>query len=277
MLQKETDVEITYAKVATANTRVPETSNHVTKDVKLSNSTQTKKPVDSEIHRNRQGSRKQKVYIIGHSIASQVNVPVLGKSTNMYVRRLCAPKLLDIGTHAEEIKDARLIIIHTGINNVRDKESTEACVNELVQEIVSLKESTPEAKITVSKLIPVGIDNTMLNASCEKKLREIHSNISFVDHSSLAEHGLPLKLYYRHDMLHLSYSGVLNFGGNLRKAIDSALNQKETNENKRVTDQPGDGGERFSGRNYRYDHNRHQTDEMFTENQRTRQYDYKER
>ena len=275
--ERDCDVEITYANVSTANTRVPDPSNHVTNDVTLSNSTQTKKSDDGEINRNRQGSRKQKVYIIGDSIAGQVNVPVLGKSTNTYVRRLRVPKIRDIGTHAEEIKDARLIIIHIGINNLQDKESTEACVNELVQAITSLKESAPEAKITVSKLIPVGdrdlaTDSTMPNASCEKKLREIHSNISFVDHGSLAEHGVPLKAYYRHDMLHLSYSVVVNFGGNLRKAIDNALNQKETDANKRVTDQPGGGGEPFSERNYRYEHNRRQTDEMVIENLRDRQY-----
>ena len=180
-----------------------------------------------------QGRRKEKVCLIGDSIAGQINVPVLGKSTNTYVRRLKAPKINNVGSYTNEVKDAKLVIVHTGVNNLRDKEDMDSCVNSMVSVITTVKETAPAAKLVVSKITPVGdedlsIDSTILNASCEKKLREIHKDIQFIDHANLADHGRPIKSLYKPDLLHLSYNGVTTFSNNLRQVIDNALTQKES-------------------------------------------------
>lgn len=49
---------------------------------------------------------------------------MLGKSTKKYVKKLKAPKIDDIDTPTDQVKDAKMIIIHTGINNLQHKEST---------------------------------------------------------------------------------------------------------------------------------------------------------
>ena len=119
------EVEITFAKVISKDTNVSQGVNSDSTD-------KTETPVGrqtNELNRTgsqqgKPGNRKEKVCLIGDSIAGQVNVPVLGKSTNTYVRRLKAPKINEVGSFNSEVKDAKLIIIHTGVNNLRDKEST---------------------------------------------------------------------------------------------------------------------------------------------------------
>ena len=83
----------------------------------------------------------------------------------------------------------------------------------------------------------MAIDSTILNASCEKKLREIQNDVQFIDHSNLAEQGVPQKALYRQDMIHLSYRGVASFRNNIKRIIDNSLNQTETNIKQREIDQ----------------------------------------
>ena len=199
--------------------------------------------------------RKEKVYLIGDSLAGQINVPLLGKATDTYVRRLRAPKIDDIGAYKDELKDAKLIIIHTGVNNIRDKESTEACANSMVTAITDLKSTAKDAKIAVSKIAPVGdrelsIESSMLNASCEKKLSEIHQDIHFIDHSNLAEQGSPVKKFYRPDMIHLSNNGVITFGTNLKRVINKLLNHKEEDDEIREVNKLREGRSTVQGRKY---------------------------
>ena len=66
----------------------------------------------------------------------------------------------------------------------------------------------------------------MFNAGCEKKLREVHNDLIFIDNSNLAEQGIPVREFYKQDMLHLSYSGALRFGNNLRRTILGLMSQK---------------------------------------------------
>ena len=92
-----------------------------------------------------------------------------------------------------------MIIIHTGINNLRHKESTADKVKGLIESKASFREAAPESKVGVSKVIPVGdhevdIDRNLFNAENEKKLTEINkSEIVFIDHGNLAERGVPIK------------------------------------------------------------------------------------
>ena len=176
-------------------------------------------------------NRKPKVCLIGDSLVGQLNVPLLGKGTNTFVQRLKAPKILDIDKHTTEAKDAKVIIIHCGINNLRDKEQTESCVNAMVDQIKSLKLAAPKAKQIVSKVLPVGsrdlsVESSVFNAHLEKKLLEEHNDVTFISHSNLSDQGQIIKDNYREDQLHLSSRGVLVFGGNLHRTIMVSLNQK---------------------------------------------------
>ena len=171
--ESEDDVEITFAKVVSEHAKDSQQKNSGAGEE--TDSIVNKALNDKGQQQARTGNRKEKVCLIGDSIAGQLNIPMLGKSTNTYVRRLRAPKINDIGTHTDELKDANLIIIHTGVNNIRDKESTESCVNLMMTAISKFKETATDAKIVVSKIILVGdrelsIDCSMFNASCEKKV-----------------------------------------------------------------------------------------------------------
>ena len=275
------EVEITFAKVVSKDTNVSQGVNSDSTD-------KTETPVGrqtNELNRTgsqqgKPGNRKEKVCLIGDSIAGQVNVPALGKSTNTYVRRLKAPKINEVGSFNSEVKDAKLIIIHTGVNNLRDKESTESCTNSMVTVITNLRETAPDAKIVVSKITPVGdrelsIESTMLNASCEKKLREIHKDIQFIDHSNLADQGRPIKTHYKPDMLHLSYNGVIIFGSNLRKVIAHSLNKNESTNTGRDNDKSPERGSIFPGKSYWYD--RRGRDAQNFDRHRDGQYDNTDR
>ena len=94
----------------------------------------------------------------------------------------------------------------------------------MMTEISKLRETATDAKIVVSKIIPVverevSIDCSMFNVSCEEKVMKIHKDIRFLDHSNLAEQGKPIKTLYKPDIIHLSYNGVISFGTNLKRAI----------------------------------------------------------
>ena len=190
--------EITYIKTVVSNTEDKQTTKKVADAAEAYINSQPRRLEEQENKGEVGGSRKNKVCLIGDSVAGQVKVALLGNSTNTFVRRIRAPKINDIGEHSEEIKGAKLILIHTGINNLRDKENTDSCIKSLVKEINTLRLYAPEAKIAISKLTPVGdreldIDRTMINAGCEKKLREVHNDLIFIDNSNLAEQGIPVR------------------------------------------------------------------------------------
>ena len=263
------DVEITYSDVAT----------RAIQDAQKKSNAEQESESESEVRpqQGKPGSRKDKVYLIGDSLVGQINVPLLGKSTNTYVRRLKAPKIADIESYSDEVKNAKLIVIHTGINNLRDRESTESCVKSMVTAITGLKEKAKDAKIVVSKIAPVGdrelsIEGTILNASCEKKVREIHDDIKFLDHSNLAEQGVPIKTFYRPDMLHFSYTGVINFDKNLRRVIEESLNHKDNLDQSLEIAKPRDGRSAVQGRKY-WQEGRRRSDMSDVDHHRGGQYD----
>ena len=73
------------------------------------------------------------MYLIGDSISGHVNQAALGKSTRTFVQKLKAPKVEDINKIRSQIQDAKMIIVHTGINNIRQKDSTEERVSDLIE------------------------------------------------------------------------------------------------------------------------------------------------
>ena len=229
------DAEITYVKTVVSYTEDKQTIKKVTDAAEAYINSQTKTSEEQENKGEEGGSRKTKVYLIGDSIAGQVKLALMGKSTKTFVRRIRAPKINDIGKYSEEIKGAKLILIHTRINNLRDKENT------LMDQITGQRDNYTsqrdnyalEAKIAVSKMTSVGdreldIDRIILNPGCEKKLREVHNDLIFIDNSNLADQGIPVREFYKQDMLHLSYSGAIRFGSNLRRTIVGVMNQKES-------------------------------------------------
>ena len=176
-------------------------------------------------------NRKQKVCLIGDSLVGQLNVPLLGKGTNSYVQRLKAPKIQDIEKHMTGAKDAKIIITHSGINDLREKEQTESCVGKMLDTVASFKLAAPQAKIVISQILPVGdhdlnLDSSVLNAQLEKKLIESHNDVIFIKHINLTDQGQIIKDYYRQDKLHLSSKGVWVFLRNLHFSILTSLNQK---------------------------------------------------
>ena len=74
---------------------------------------------NTETERSTANTRRDIVYLIGDSIPGQVNPTVLGKSTRTFVQKLKAAKVQAISKVASQVKDAKLIIGHTGINNIR--------------------------------------------------------------------------------------------------------------------------------------------------------------
>ena len=93
--------------------------------------------------------KKELVYLIGDSISGQVNPAMLGKLTKTYVKKLKAPKIEDLQTLKDQIKDANMITIHTVINNLRGKESTDDIGKTFAESIKAFKEATPEFQIVV--------------------------------------------------------------------------------------------------------------------------------
>ncbi|MCG8044937.1 MAG: SGNH/GDSL hydrolase family protein, partial [Candidatus Thiodiazotropha endolucinida] len=187
-------------------------------------------------------SKKEKVYLIGDSISGQVNPATLGKRTNTFVKKLRAPKLEDLNSFSSQVKDAKMILIHTGTNNIRQKESTEDCVNILTRAVTSFREVAPECKVVVSKIVPIGdhdvdIDRSIFNANSERKLTEINkTEIGFIDHGNLAERGVPIKDYYRQDVIHLSGRGVEIFADNLEREIKRILKKDDMQDGARGFD-----------------------------------------
>ena len=137
-----------------------------------------------------------------------------------------------------------MIIIHTGINNLRHKESTADRVKGLIESIASFKEAAPESKVVVSKVIPVvdhetDIGRNLFNAESEKKLTEVNkSEINFINYGNLAEWGVPIKEYYRQDLVHLSGPGVAAFAKNLEKEIIRVLKKEEQRDKMRKPEYP---------------------------------------
>ena len=179
----------------------------------------------AEIDTRKSSMRRNKVCLIGDSISGQVNQVELGKSTRTYVQKLRAPKIQDVSKVESHVRDASLIIVHTGINDIRQEESAENRVSDFVKVLRSLQEAAPESKIVVSKPIPIGdkkldIERSIFNASIAKELSLNEDiNACLLDHSNLAEQSLPIKQYYRQDLIHLSPSGVDVFSTNLRQKI----------------------------------------------------------
>ena len=179
--------------------------------------------------------RKPLVCLIGDSISGQVAASYLGKTTNTYVKKLRAPKVEDIGKYTSEVKGAKIVVINSGINNLREKESTSTITSTLKKSILDLQEAAPDAKFLLSKVTPVGeraleIERNMLNAGTEKIFTESAvDNISYIDHGNLADRGSIIKELYRPDELHLSQDGVYKFTGNLKDAIlDALLGKRES-------------------------------------------------
>lgn len=174
-------------------------------------------------------SKREKIYLIGDSISGQVNPALLGKATKSYVQKLKAPKIDDLQKLTDHVKDAKMIIIHTGINNLRQKEAMADPMKTLITAVASFKEEAPDSKIVISKAIPIGnheidIERNIYNAESEKKLREVlEQEVTFLDHGNLAERGMPIKKYYRQDLIHLSNHGVAVFAQNLEKEISNSL------------------------------------------------------
>ena len=143
-----------------------------------------------------------------------------GERRKTYVQKLKAPKIDDLQKVTSQMKDAKLTVIHTGINNIRENGTTEDRVKNLVEAFMAFKETAPDSKIAISKAIPVGnheidIERFMFNAENKKKLGEVlTSEVAFLDHGNLAEQGVPIKTYYRDDLVHLSSQGVIRFAQN---------------------------------------------------------------
>lgn len=267
--EEEEDCEITFPKKTTKEKKTSEAGHGqqrtpTEKNDTVSENTNSKSPdirKQDEFRYTR--NRKKQVYLIGDSIAGQVNVPRLGKSTNTYVKRIIAPKLQDVEKHTQEITDARVVIVHTGINNLKADEDVDSCVNLTVEAVNSMKEAAPSAKIVISKLIPVEdrelyIDSMLFNVKCEKKLREIHgSEVMFIDNSNFAEQGAPITKYFREDKLHLSYRGSFEFGNNLKQELNYLLNQSEHENKIRETDRSKEREATFFGKRFRYNYRRH--------------------
>ena len=161
-------------------------------------------------------TRKEMVYLVGDSITGQVNQAMLGKATQTFVKKLKASKIEDLHALSHQVKDAKIIIINTGINNIREKDPTAERVKGLIESVTSLREAAPESKIVVSKVIPIGdhevdIERNLFNVESEKKLTEINkTEINFIDHGNLAERGAPIKKYYRPDFGTLSWRRCLS-------------------------------------------------------------------
>ena len=186
-------------------------------------------------------TRKDMVYLLGDSISGHVNPAILGKSTNTYVKKLKAPKLEDLHALSNQVTDAKVGIIHTGINNLREKKPTDDRVRTLIEAVTSFREVAPDSKVVVSKVIPVGeheidIDRVIFNAEVEKRLTEINkSDIRFLDHANLSEHGVLIHEYYRQDRLHLSGQGIAVFAENLEKEIRHILKKDSIQDNVRMS------------------------------------------
>ena len=215
---------------------------------------------DENIEKEKRIDRKPFICLIGDSIPGQVSAPYLGKSTNSFVKKLWAPKISDTGKYTSEVKDAKVVLIHSGINNLKDKESTSTAMSTLKEVISSIEVAAPDAKILLSKAAPVAersleIERNLLNAEAEKTFSVgTESKISFIDHSNLSDRGSIIKQYYRPDGLHLSREGIYKYTENLKDAINAALHgeQGSTVDPERQPTESMSGSYRKSNRDTRY-------------------------
>ena len=136
--------------------REGEMANESPNGIDNNNNIMTKTRDTEDVDNRVNGTRRDKAYLIGDSISGQVNQAALGNSTRTFVQKLKAPKIQDISKVSSQVKDAKLIIVHMGINNIRQDESTENQVSDFVKVIKALKEVAPESKVVVSKTIPIG-------------------------------------------------------------------------------------------------------------------------
>ena len=107
----------------------------------------------------------------------------------------------------------------------------------LINALKNQRESLPNCKLTVSKVLPTGdsklkIERNHFNANLEKRLEEEENlKVSILDHGNLANQGYPITQYYRNDMIHLSPEGEDIFTKHLRNFI---LREMDTGENRPV-------------------------------------------
>ena len=89
-------------------------------------------------------TKEEKVYLIGDSISGQVNPALLGNSTKTFVQKLKASTIQDICKITDQVKDAKMIIVHTGINNIRQHTSDNDNVSDITKALDSLRDKAPD-------------------------------------------------------------------------------------------------------------------------------------
>ena len=75
------------------------------------------------------------------------------------MKKLKASKLKDLDSLADQVKDAYIIIIHSGKNNIPGKDSTADSGKSILECITSFREAVPEENSSV-KVIPIGDHET---------------------------------------------------------------------------------------------------------------------
>ena len=138
------------------------------------------------------------------------------------------------------MQDAKMVTVHCGVSNLRDKETTSSMIKRLAERITSLKEALPEIKIAVSTPTPVGerkleIERNIFNAEAEKQLLDIlDDKVFFIDHSNLSDRGSAIKDFYREDEIHLSRNGTHQFRRNLKAVITETLKMERKSYQKEI-------------------------------------------
>ena len=118
-------------------------------------------------------------------------------------------------------KDARLVVIHVGINTCWQNTITESCWEGLIK---LLKKIFPGAQLHVSSIVPprgnhpisktVGVSNAALSEVCRKA-----GDVVFIDHTSTftTAKGAPRKALYN-NALHPSQQGTVRLACNIKYA-----------------------------------------------------------
>jgi hypothetical protein len=176
------------------------------------------------------GHERQKTVIFGSSIPKGVHPARLGHSTDSYVKMVRAAKIEDV--HVPSAEGAPTIVIHSGINNLKDGDSPETCIVKYLQVVRDLKHHNPHSDILISQLTPVGdrhLDNLRVLVNALLITKAADHDFACINNDNLAQRGQLVERFYQRDGLHLSQEGTSILASNLRQAIVQVIAHQAQN------------------------------------------------
>lgn len=101
--------------------------------------------------------RGSSVVLFHDSIMNGINAAELGKALHVYVRKIKTLTCEDVKYEAQKLEDHNVeaVIIHCGINNLRQNQDSMKAATNIISTIRALRIQHPKTRVVVSRVAPV--------------------------------------------------------------------------------------------------------------------------